>query len=104
MADKYVKVSDIEEYCNTYSACLQGKGQSVAQAALRRVKEYAIENAADVQPVRRGRWIELPKALNPNENPCKCSNCEHVLSFMNYYPKSNYCPNCGADMRGDENG
>lgn len=59
--------------------------------------------AADVQPVRRGRWIELPKALNPNENPCKCSNCEHVLSFMNYYPKSNYCPNCGANMRGDEN-
>ena len=51
MADKYVKVSDIEEYCNTYSACLQGKKQSVTQAALRRVKEYAIQNAADVQPI-----------------------------------------------------
>ena len=45
-----------------------------------------------------GKWIELPKALNPNENPCKCSNCGHILSFMNYYPKSNYCPNCGAKM------
>ena len=59
--------------------------------------------AADVQPIRRGRWIELPKAMNPNENPCKCSNCGHILSFMNYYPKSKYCPNCGADMRGEEN-
>ena len=48
---------------------------------------------------KSGKWIELPKALNPNENPCKCSECGHILSFMNYYPKSNFCPNCGADMR-----
>jgi NADH pyrophosphatase NudC (nudix superfamily) len=53
---------------------------------------------ADVQPVVHAYWIELPKALNPNENPCECSNCDHVLSFMNYYPKSKYCPNCGAKM------
>ena len=51
---------------------------------------------------KSGEWIELPKALNPNENPCKCSECGHILSFMNCYPKSNYCPNCGADMRGAE--
>ena len=50
MTDMYVKVSDLAEYCDTNSAYLQGKGQSVAQAALRWVKEYAIENAADVQP------------------------------------------------------
>lgn len=53
---------------------------------------------ADVQPVIHAYWINLPKALNPNENPCKCSNCGHILSFMNYYPKSNYCPKCGARM------
>ena len=59
--------------------------------------------ATDVQPVIHAYWIELPKALNTNENPCKCSNCGHVLSFMNYYPKSKYCPNCGARMDGDIN-
>ena len=48
-----------------------------------------------------GEWIELPKALDANENPCKCSACGHILSFMHCYPKSNFCPNCGADMRGD---
>ena len=58
--------------------------------------------AADVQPVIHAHWIELPKAMNPNENPCKCSNCGHVVSFMNHYPKSNYCPNCGAKMRGED--
>lgn len=54
--------------------------------------------AADVQPVVHAYWIELPKALNPNENPCKCSSCGHILSFMNYYPKSKYCDDCGARM------
>lgn len=51
-----------------------------------------------VQPVVHAYWIELPKALNPNENPCKCSNCGHILSFMNGYPKSKYCDECGAKM------
>ena len=54
--------------------------------------------SADVQPVIHAYWIELPKALNPNENPCKCSNCGHILSFMNGYPKSKYCDDCGAKM------
>ena len=48
--------------------------------------------------VRHGRWIELPKALNPEETPCKCSVCGHILSFYGYYPKSKFCPNCGARM------
>lgn len=63
-----------------------------------RVRELPAE---DVQPVVHAYWIELPKALNPNENPCKCSNCGHILSFMNYYPKSKYCDDCGARMDGN---
>ena len=47
----------------------------------------------------KGEWIELPKAFDSRELPCKCSLCGHILSFMNYYPKSNFCPDCGADMR-----
>ena len=47
---------------------------------------------------KSGKWIELPKAFDTNENPCKCSACGHILSFMHGYPKSNYCPNCGAKM------
>lgn len=54
--------------------------------------------SADAQPVVHAYWIKLPKALNPNENPYKCSNCGHVLSFMNGYPKSKYCDDCGARM------
>lgn len=50
-------------------------------------------------PRPKGEWIELPKAFDNRELPCKCSLCGHILSFMNYYPKSNFCPDCGADMR-----
>lgn len=44
--------------------------------------------AADVRPVVRGQWIDN----------LKCSNCGQIdLSTPNF------CPNCGADMRTDEN-
>ena len=55
----------------------------------------------DAQMVKHGHWVELPKALNPNELPCQCSNCKHVVSFYYGYPKSKFCDECGAKMDGD---
>jgi DNA-directed RNA polymerase subunit RPC12/RpoP len=43
--------------------------------------------AADVQPVRHGRWI------NHGWNTV-CSECGEDYAFA----KRNYCPNCGAKM------
>ena len=60
-----------------------------------------IDDAPTVEERPKGEWIELPKALNYNELPCSCSACGHILSFCYGYPKSNFCPNCGADMRGE---
>ncbi len=47
---------------------------------------------------------ELPSAVNhghwvwkkPSDD-CRCSNCRKIADQK--YP---YCPNCGADMRGDQ--
>ena len=55
--------------------------------------------AADVAPVRHGRWVE---------RGCKwqCTNCK-VLMSIDGTPKENmlnYCPNCGAKMDGDHDG
>lgn len=78
------------------SACLQNKGQSVAQAALRRVKEFAKENATDVQPIKHGRWI-------PQGNDMwLCSNCKeniiYLMSESDRTEKQRYCCRCGARM------
>lgn len=43
--------------------------------------------AADVTPVVHGRWEPYRKNLG------KCSECGEVVQI-----RSNYCPNCGANM------
>ena len=47
--------------------------------------------AADVQPVKHGRWISLDY-----DTYFECSVCKNVEDI-----ESNFCPRCGADMRGD---
>lgn len=58
---------------------------------------------ADVQPVKRGKWIEQDMYY-------VCSNCKHeflndilgIAIWGNGVPY--FCPNCGADMRGENDG
>ena len=47
----------------------------------------------DVAPVRHGRW--LPFHSTAAGDIQYCSACEIGCTW-----KPNYCPNCGADMRG----
>ena len=55
--------------------------------------------AADVVPVRHGRWTLLV-SLNGNEHDkWKCSECGH---YTRNGADRNYCPNCGARMDGAE--
>ena len=47
-------------------------------------------DAADVVPVRHGRWV-YPIGMAYNY---VCSECEKSIGVI----KHNYCPNCGAKM------
>lgn len=51
--------------------------------------------AADVRPVVRGEWGTM------GDNNIRCSICKHRVPYFSAYQKwfSDYCPNCGADMR-----
>lgn len=42
---------------------------------------------------KRGEWIDISEWYTPRQ---KCSICETVVDGYG----SNFCPNCGADMRG----
>lgn len=57
--------------------------------------------AADVEPVRHGRWKLEP--TNPYDDPgyknrmikhCSCCGWQNACRY-------NYCPNCGAKMDGE---
>lgn len=66
------------------------------------VLEYA-ENlpAADVAPVRHGRWLQKKHKIFGNAYDYVCSECGCDYALAEY----NYCPNCGAKMDGGvENG
>lgn len=51
---------------------------------------------ADVQHVVHGRWVEAKYPL------FTCSECGAMYQENGY--GYNYCPNCGADMRGNNDG
>ena len=51
--------------------------------------------AADVAPVRHGRWI-----IDSVGGKIACSDCGCIYLGYNGRVTPNYCPNCGAKMGG----
>ena len=47
---------------------------------------------ADVQPVKRGRWVTVRV---DGDSETICNNC-----YENTIMRTDFCPHCGADMRG----
>lgn len=53
--------------------------------------ENAIDEAPTIEP-KRGEWL-------PDENgDFRCTNCGRIAEWEFF--EDNFCPNCGADMRG----
>ena len=66
-----------------------------------KIYEEAIRDAptVDAVPVRHGKWIhEVRYTIDSlhSYQQYRCSECG-----MTYITNTKYCPNCGADMRGD---
>lgn len=60
-----------------------------------------------MQSFRVEQWLEYIKASRPKSKWIKdryCSSCEWDKNDFDYIGgwKGNFCPNCGADMRGEE--
>ena len=89
MIEKYIKASECEKYFYEH---LDDNGMIGAMNAIAEMP------AADVQPVKRGKW-ELMGGQEKWLQGYTCSECGRVAVTC----ECNFCPNCGADMRGDEN-
>ena len=47
-------------------------------------------------PVREnGHWLKVMNVFEPKAKELSCSECGHQIGLR-------FCPNCGADMRGEE--
>lgn len=61
--------------------------------------------AADVQPVRHGRWDEESPDCLDGDSVYVCSVCGETWTLIEGTPLDNnmhYCPNCGAKMGEEE--
>ena len=57
-------------------------------------------NMPSVKPTRaKGKWIEHGVKEGHLIEKYTCSECDYYAGTKTF----NYCPNCGAEMRGDEN-
>ena len=56
--------------------------------------EDYIDNAPTIEERTKGKW----RKRNGYVYDYRCSCCEYII----YNGKTNFCPNCGADMRGNE--
>ena len=54
--------------------------------------------AAEVAPVRHGRWVH--EHISEGYAWVMCSECEAVIHKILINKRLNYCPNCGAKMDG----
>ena len=63
--------------------------------------EETLEMAISVLSANRekGEWIRHKSKVANTEDSRECSNCHVWLNWD--MPRNSFCPNCGADMRGE---
>ena len=76
---------------------INSEGDSLINSVLG-IIELKIIDLPSAQPERRGRWIQHH---GEDFGRCSCCACpEEVYGYVKVH--WNFCPNCGADMRGEE--
>lgn len=97
---KYIPGKNDAEYIKLLKEALERQKQ-ITNKAIAKIKELSncSEFPKSAEPERKkGKWIdETFKPWGLVYHPYKCDQCgEHSEA------DSNFCPNCGADMRGEE--
>ena len=81
----------LDDYCE-----LNDEGKTAFSMAITALELFGIsEQLPSVQP-RKGKWIygEESKIIGNPYGHYRCDQCNEIVGF-----ETNFCPNCGADMR-----
>lgn len=79
-------------------------GYRLAHDQITEIINRCIPTVLDVRPVVRGKWLHK-EAYDFDEERwsswAECSECGELaqVNGLGKYERSNFCPNCGADMR-----
>ena len=79
------------------------KEKGTIQDAIKMISYPEYTPAADVAPIRHGRWIGIPLC---GSDDCECSECGNWCNIhVNLCGEAiqKYCPYCGAKMDGGAN-
>ena len=94
---------DALSYCQTYLFDSRDHDKKISLEDA----EYAIEQLPPAQPERpKGHWLPDNNYVYETRFVCSvCKNSEAVptIGFTKYKPIWDFCPNCGADMRSEQN-
>ena len=96
MMSKLIEVQSAKEFADTFF------GDPVLKMAVNAVLNNV--PAVDAVEVVHGEWTIIEDDWNDETN-YECSVCKEVFVTLDEEPKKdpwNFCPNCGADMRGGE--
>lgn len=104
--DKYMNKKDVVSYIRKEAAEAQsafeelgGESGIIAEAFEDLANELEDFPAADVAPVRHGRWID--NGAGGYKWAFACSKCGYIDGYP-FNDRHNYRPNCGARMDGAE--
>ena len=105
--DKKQKLIDVDEFIRTIH--YHDERQKTDVWLTEDIEYLLVElPAVDAKPVVRGRWTSLTDCANAG---VYCSVCLKKVYKEDYAwcnrknkLRSNFCPNCGADMRGNQDG
>lgn len=99
-------IREQSEECQKAFEELGGESGIYADAYNDLAEDFYSIPAADVAPVRHGRWITWDEAGNdiPSPHRHECSVCHDAAQVLvnGVELLSDYCPNCGARMDGAE--
>ena len=107
MADDYIKREDaitaLENLTKPYYKSKLVYDRTICAGINTALREVQRVPAADVRPVKHGKWLkrdDMPRIVE-----CKCSICgyaEYPSKNDRYWFERNYCPNCGAKMEAQD--
>lgn len=105
-----IKTQMCDNYCKHFAE-IRATFEDIdrGQEELDRICEHCPLNELEEVEVVHGEWKECKIVQERLDEPiidewqsARCSVCgkHHTTPYMYYFDNFNYCPNCGADMRG----